>query len=356
MRTIIVSVGTSLIANYARARQLPHGMQPTSGELIAFLKETTAREASAESNTLACLDLAPSDQLTWLHSDTPEGAACAAALRDRYEASGWRGNLRRIEGLTYHQGTFVERGLRNLVETVCAISREAQRAGRDVVLCATGGFKAEIAYLTLLGVLLGHPIHYIHERFDTLITLPPLPLEWNSAFVAQHESFFTWIEADMRTTAEVETWLKAAPELRPLVVENADGNSYLSAAGLLLYDAYRAHNQTEPRAVWPPESTRCPAEKDIVSNEEHKRPRGWERFVRKLTEVDCVDLVSYAGIGHGRGGAGPRVFASDTQTGTLGIVIGDTDDELPLWVATTATSPAQLGLVRRWIVRNMGKW
>ena len=132
--------------------------------------------------------------------------------------------------------------------------------------------------------------------------------------------------------------------------------SYLAPAGDLLYRSYRERAATGPRATWPPASARAPREKDGLSGVEHHRPRGWEGFVARLTELDCVERVHVDKGGHGRGGARPRIYAANPVDGTLGVVLGTGAEELPLCVETTARGEGQLGLVRTYLEHNMKGW
>ena len=354
MRAILVSVGTSLLTNFRQRAGMD--ATPQASTLVDFLDEMGTEVASAESNSLEQLALLDGDRLVWLHSDTTEGRLCAEALQARYLRDGWQGELLQIGGLGYHERSFAERGLASLVTAAFQAIDSARRRGEVVEICATGGFKAEIAYLNLVGALTGVPVHYIHERFRELVTLPALPLRWNSDWVAAHAPFFAWIDEEPRDTASVEGRLKAVPELRQLVADDPDGHTFLNAAGELLYSAYTTEAEAEPRAIWPPASGLAPHEKDIVSTEAHHRPAGWQGFVARLCAIDCVSQVRYAGEGHGRGGARLRVYREDAALGILGIGYGAGDEVLPLEVATTARGAAQSALVRGWIERNMRKW
>src|SRR5205823_746564 len=124
--------------------------------------------------------------------------------------------------------------------------------------------------------------------------------------------FFDWIDAEPRGSVEVESWLRGRPELRPLVVDDADGNTYLNAAGNLLYAAAREQLAQGPRVAWPPPSPLPPTDKNGLSSVEHHRPRGWERFVQRLCEIDCVQRLRYdkAAVG------GPPVKMLD-ESGTI---------------------------------------
>ncbi len=85
-------------------------------------------------------------------------------------------------------------GLKALVDVTLRLVRTARERGREPLLCATGGFKAEIAFLNLLGALLSVEVVYIHELHKELVRLPRLPLTWDANFVLRHEQFFRWID------------------------------------------------------------------------------------------------------------------------------------------------------------------
>jgi putative CRISPR-associated protein (TIGR02619 family) len=74
---------------------------PAYNEVDRWLKEADTTAASAETNTLARLDLAESDILVLLHSDTPEGLFCAERLKAFYEGRVRETILARIGKLGY---------------------------------------------------------------------------------------------------------------------------------------------------------------------------------------------------------------------------------------------------------------
>ena len=344
-RQILCTVGTSLLTNQDGrpwAGWNPRNATPLpDAEVIdTWLQTADTTAASAETNTLSRLDLADTDLLVLLQSDTPEGRFCAERLKTFFDSRVHEVELEQIGRLGYGADRFTA-GLKALVDIAIRRVHRAQERNVQTVFCATGGFKAEIAFLNLMGALLGIEVVYIHDLHRELVRLPRLPLTWNAEFVAQHRDFFQWIDEEPRKSAEVESWLKGRPELRPLVEDGEDGCTYLSAAGDLLYKVANERLAMGPRALWPRTDPRPPQEKNRVSQVEHHRPPGWERFVDRLCEIDCVTLVCYGAEAF----SGPRVKIINAEKGILGVRYGNPGQEMPLRVETTARGQAQTELV-----------
>lgn len=344
-RQIICTVGTSLLTNrddrpWAGWNPRTRDPLPNAAEVQRWLSAADLAGASAETNTLRALSLSEADVLALLPSDTPEGSFCAEALRELYRARCRDVSLESIGRLGYGAAVFTT-GLKSLVALTLRLVKKGREQGREPVFCATGGFKAEIAFLNLLGALLEIEVVYIHELHRELVWLPRLPLTWDAEFVARHEQFFIWIDEEPRNSNEVESWLHGRPELRSLVEDDGDGNTLLTAAGDLLFKAARERLGTGPRATWPKADPRPPSEKNHVSSVEHHRPPGWERFVARLCAIDCVTAVRYDAGAHG----GPQVKLMNSAHGTVGVRFGDRGGELPLRVETTARGDAQSELV-----------
>lgn len=144
-----------------------------------------------------------------------------------------------IADLSYAESRFKLRGLRALVATLAERIERELRQGVEVAINATGGFKAEIAYATLVGLLFDVPVYYIHEQFNELIEMPPVPVAWDYGVLAKWEDFFEWIDAEPRSTADVDRYRPAPPqEVRVLLMDDADGCTYLSPAGEAFVRAY----------------------------------------------------------------------------------------------------------------------
>ena len=350
-RQIICTVGTSLLTN--RDERPWQGWNPGTPDSLpdtarveSWLRTADPVKASAETNTLRALELNDTDALALLHSDTTEGRFCAERLAAYYDDGRCREvGCKRIGELGYGADVFT-RGLKALVNVTLAAIRDGRDRRRQPVLCATGGFKAEIAFLNLLGALFEIEVVYIHELHGELVHLPRLPLAWDAEFVRQREEFFNWIDAEPRPSQQVESRLKGQPELRSLVEHDGEGYSYLTAAGDLLFKAAGERLGT-PRATWPEAAVRQPSEKNMVSTTDHHRPQGWERFVNHLCDIDCVTFVRYDAAAHG----GLHVKIIDAAEGVLAIRYGTGGNELPLRVETTARGDAQSELVANYLQR-----
>ncbi len=255
-RTIVVTVGTALLTNTGWRKRVDGADMPlpTDAALFNTLDKAGLTKASAETNTLDQMMRADPpgvdavhDTLVWLHSETPEGTLCAKVLdtyfHDRFQ---FASSLHQIDGLNYDDPAFADQGLRSLVSTTMRVVTEAGGA-EHVIFCATGGFKAEIAYLNLIGALLGIEVYYLHELFRTLIVLPRLPLTWRVDVVVEHLEFFTRVhEKDGYSSDELGRYVDGHEGLRPYLAQlltEKRGRYYLSPAGELLYEISQYTNR-----------------------------------------------------------------------------------------------------------------
>ena len=350
-RLLITTVGTSLLTNRDgrpwKGWRVGHPLPPAA-DVDGWLASADPVQASAETNTLHGVGVCDADHLRFLHSDTEEGRYCSERLQRFYADSV---KCREVDGrsltaLGYSHASFSQTGLKVLVEEAFDAFRSAGKNSLEPVFCATGGFKAEIAFLNLLGALLKVEVYYIHEHFREIVRLPLLPLAWDADWVLQRRHFFEWIDDEPRGRLEVESRLKADPELRPLVDHAPDGNSYLNAAGNVLFGAAE---QVGPRATWPTAAPLPPVKKNGLSGVEHHRPHGWQGFVQRLCEIDCVSRVAYDPSTFG----GAEVRVIDDSRGTLSVRYGPTGKALPLRVETSARGSAQTKLVADYIAESV---
>lgn len=160
-------------------------------------------------------------------------------LKESILCMGYESSSLVIPDLTYKESRFKMRGLRSLVSSIIELIKNERDRGNEIVINATGGFKAEIADATLIGLLFDVPVFYIHEAFQDIIEMPPVPISWDYSLIADHDEFFDWLVADLRPTAEADARIKALPsEVRFLLTEE-DGYTLLSPVGDVFFEASR---------------------------------------------------------------------------------------------------------------------
>lgn len=334
-RVLLTTIGTSLLTNrdtrpwapWQRGQPLPAAATVTS-----WLETADPVAISAESHTLTRLNVGAIDTLVLLPSDTPEGRFCAEQLAAYYMPLVREVKQETLKALGY--AGFAEQGLRSLIDTVFKLYRN-YRDRSEIVFVATGGFKAEIAYLNLIGALLQVEVVYIHEQFRELVRLPRLPLTWDLSFIEAQAAFFAWIEAEPRHSSDVDSWLAREPALAPLVGVAEDGNSYLNAAGVMLHQMVLAQQPALPIEP-PPASGMDPDAKNKFSKVAHHRPPGWEKAVDNLCALDWVTAVGEE--------TRERTGAQSTKVSGVGDVIARYSwggKFLTLRVSTTADNEAQ---------------
>lgn len=243
-RTHLVSVGTSLLRNAAAHVQKDLSALRDS-DLDNYLARETPSRVSAENNALH-RELQPGDAVVLLASDTDDGERCAEALRRHLVRQGYEATAVRVPGLRAETSASVERGLRAFAGVLSDQIREAQANGRDVLVNATGGFKAQAGLATLVGALHGVPVYYIFESQDRNARLPTLPLAPDEAFLyAYGETLLSLLEPRPRADIVREVAGRTdADRFWSLLVEHADGTVELSAAGYAVADLYEPADGT----------------------------------------------------------------------------------------------------------------
>ena len=346
-RLLITTVGTSLLTNRDRPWNWAHYRNdplPPEAKVDEWLATADPVQASAETNTLHRREIQETDRISFLHSDTNEGLYCSQRLETYYARQCQQVRQCVLAALSYQETSFAQRGLKSLISVTLQEINFARDKDLTPIFCATGGFKAEIAFLNLLGALLNIEVYYIHELHREEVQLPRLPLIWDTNYVIEHQNFFDWIQNDIRESIEVESWLNASPGLRALVeTDEIDGVFYtvLNAAGTLLFEAAKAYR---PRVQWPDASDNSPEEKNGLSGIQHSRPTGWQDFVTRLSNIDCVAYF------HSDNSVG-QTKVIDPAEGTIGVRFGQPGDFLRLRVKTTARGSEQTQLVAAYIQR-----
>ncbi len=285
MRLIINTVGTSLLGNAKR-----HNLETDTG-ILAYLNREP-RAASAETNALDRL-LAPNDRAVLLYSQTVEGQRCAQLIQAHVQKT-HRCEIEEVKGLSYAEKGFVQHGLKNFVQMLAKHIRDAKRAHLEPIINATGGFKAEIAYATAVGLVFKTPVCYIHEKFGDIVTLPVTPFGWDSSIFALHQDFFDWIDSEPRSSQDVQTRTAGLPEEIKMLLEAAqDGTTTLSPLGEAYLSAFRLEKETSTIEI-------------LVSR---KARRDWDGFdpstqIKYANVLEALRLKNRSGRSEKKSGGG----------------------------------------------------
>ncbi len=305
---ILTTVGTSLLGNAKR-----EGLEDEKA-VLAYL-ERSPHAACAETNSLLGI-WQKGDEVVLLHSDTEEGRRCAELIAHFWKSKGACSQVR-IEGLTYEAQGFVDYGLKHFVQTLAGEIRNAARAQKEVIINATGGFKAEIAYATALGLVFKVPVCYMHERFREVVMLPPSPFGWDNSLLAWHGNFFDWIDVEPRSTAEVRGRAATLPsEVGLLLEDTPDGYTMLSPLGQAYLEAFRAElEQAQTLSVY-------------LSKKAHRAWEGFDpttqsQFRQVLERLRLPNRASQSeqksgggdGLGYPKGHTAERIFYTEEDGG-----------------------------------------
>jgi hypothetical protein len=106
----------------------------------------------------------------------------------------------------------------------------------NVIINITGGYKATIPYLTILGQVNKCPIYYIFEDTDALIRIPYVPIDVNWGVFEENEKFFMDLEKE--GIKELPQGLSLRNEVRNLL-EIVDGLYSLNPLGITLWGKYK---------------------------------------------------------------------------------------------------------------------
>ena len=212
--SLICTVGASLVSNISKDNELKKLYEAKEtekiGQYFVDSKEDPEKEQmfGAEINSIASIValkyISERKHLHFLVSDTIDGKKVGAILKYYFEHSKLA-----FEKVEVHvvdrlddarMEDFKRYGLRNLIKKIAEIIRVENN---DVVINATGGYKAQIAFALALGQGLKIPVYYRFERFKYVIEFFPLPLTLDDSYYFEYNDLFELVE-DEDNLAEFE--------------------------------------------------------------------------------------------------------------------------------------------------------
>ncbi len=183
----ILTVGISLLTNFARQRNLPVDDAAKQHKAITEFLHVDARKACAEINSLESRTgflegKTPGLAVTLAFTSTEKGKLCASLIQKELKARKVGVHTLPVRG--------VDAPARDLTpdfaaqECAASLADLRQRIIKHVArltratpppaieLNCTGGYKAECAVLYELGRTLRLPVYYLHETFQVAVELP----------------------------------------------------------------------------------------------------------------------------------------------------------------------------------------
>ncbi len=248
------------------------------------LLEGSNRLCGAEINTVTELQSSGSyvlQKIVFLVSDSEEGTLSGQILEEYFS------NHRDFSGIAIKHDVisglqdgdpkrFKTKGLPNLVRKIGDHIRAV--GGPEIVaIDATGGYKAQIAIAVLVGQALDLPVFYKHERFDSIIDFPPMPISLDFSVLAENAHLLVSLEREGTLTSDEISGI--GPKLRVFLNEEpCDGKVLyeLNAVGQIYLTAFR---QRVPRRikVHSAESRKTP-----TFGNDHHYPAGFKEFVNNV--------------------------------------------------------------------------
>lgn len=325
------------------------------------------RRVGAEINSITSIQrlYAPElKEIIFLVSDTEEGKNIGEILCNHYEHQNIKSRYIVIVGLqsTDHK-LFRQKGLINLVQEMFNAIKNLQNKGYTVGVNATGGYKAQIAFAVLLGQALKVKVFYRFEDFNEVITLPPLPVNFD---------FGAWLKYyEILTLAHNETTIDAgripfnSDEELQVLFEREGKKASLSYTGIIFYETFKEYIRTEVNL--PARSDKSPEEriKNIALRVEHHWSgiQGLKSLLERLMrEFDFIERIESFYSNPRMPGKTIFRFPSDIghkeAVNKLELIYSDGQGTVKLWVTTTAKNEAELARaceeLNEWIKRNQG--
>ncbi len=339
MTTILTTTGISLYTNTGRKHSTK---TPTDDQMRQYLR-TNPKQASSEANSL--LQMArPDDYLVLLHTQTLEAKKCVNLLRDYFRNEGYK-HVRLVPLEFQSSPQYIETtGLRNLIDTLINEIEDAQRKHQEVVINATAGFKAQVVYSTMIGMIYHVPVKYIYEDFQSLVTFNPIAVDWDSSLFLNHDAFFQWVDAEPRTQGEVERYLQDYSDREQikalLTAPDGDGFVFLSYMGDALRRKFRREIEEAALVEWPPASKVKNINDKIapsILDQKHHSIKGDLQTCYKIAAIDCVEAITGGFYENTTRTALKRV----DDDGNILLLLADNEKARRITICTTARGKPQ---------------
>jgi putative CRISPR-associated protein (TIGR02619 family) len=351
MKTIITTTGISLYSN--TQRPLGKGIEPTDDQMRQYLRQDP-ENASAEANSLLKMAL-PEDHLVLLTTDTPLAQQCVNVLKSFFVNTGFR-NVDIINLQFQDREEHIEKqGIRDLLSVLAAEIVKAQKKNQEIVINATTGFKAQVVYSTMIGMLYGVPVKYIHEKFKRVVTFNPIALNLDISLFINNYYFFEWIENEQHSHAYTEVEVQLSKRIYDdderdrvrsfLEPVDEEGTVFLSPMAFTLFQQAGKYKEEAQEVSYPPSSGIENIDQKISASlleSKHHFTKDILAICRKIASLEYVKLI-YGGFFEGTTRSRMGKFS---EYGVIELSWADNKKAARLTITTTASGLAQTIKVR----------
>ncbi len=292
---IICTVGRSLLTNFEREDpNLRNNFSKNAiiQRLLSFSPDD--KLCGAEINSTYSIVkqkfLQDNYEMYLLVSDTQDGERTGEILKEYFtnEKSSVKFtnvHIKEIKGLTGEERMeFKNKGLKEMANTLVDLSSQSPEI---TIINATGGYKAQISFATLIGQILKIPVYYMFEQFNEIIELPPMPVSFDYSLWMKN---YDLLESLERLEATEEMIKNVDPQLKVLFNFEKDGKEKiygLTPMGIIFHKSFKELFKLDANNL-PKERTSEP--KYIASSKEPNSAKFDEKYniSRKLLELPFI--------------------------------------------------------------------
>lgn len=355
MRTLITTVGTSVLTNHSKWKS--GSPLPDVVEIDNWLATADPVLASAETHSWFRLGILNGEEcrIVLVHSHTAEGIFAAERLKVFAENHLLQAVTCEAQDLDHGRPDDFNRGLSSLARVICEEKTKADKHGYAEIV-ATGGFKAEAAVANLVGTILRVPVHYLHESFRQIVTLDPMPVGMNIQWLETGpvrtliDLFLVEHDHCLAMTDTIRSLIRADERIAYLIESATMAEGSMVAPTALGEIAIALRGQA-PES-WPPTCDTSPNDK-IALDADHHKPHGWKAFLERLALSSFTTHIRFDGTAGNR--ANMHIGPMPGSCNDLAASISDQrSPPLRLRVTTTATTIRQLQMISNLLRKELG--
>lgn len=277
MVKIITTVGTSIFINFLKTNNLIKNAYNTLNDIplsenskyqneIKNLK--TNLENIFQNNSNACAETQTIVKIKEKYSyinefkiilittDTILSHTAAEIIRENFKSDRINDiNIITVKGLQIKNfDNFKKEGFDNLVSCITNIIKGTNSKEDKIVFNISGGYKAIIPILTILGQLYNIPLYYIYEDSSELIEISKLPINYDLSFAEQIFPLLILIDkqnkAENRYSPRNDSEKNVIENLLELgILENLNNSYWITPIGNLFMDYISKRGWESPNAL-----------------------------------------------------------------------------------------------------------